>query len=719
MPRTLERSLAAAAVVAVLASPAAAQVKNYRNIKYPVLKETAIPKPEVVTLGNGMTVFLMEDHALGLIKAMARIRTGSAYEPSDKVGLADLMATVQRTGGTEKMTGDQIDDYLATRAARIETGMDDDAGSASLDCLKDDFDPVFQVFGDILRAPAFAQDKLDVAKVQSNSATARRNDNINGITARETNRLVYGPDSPWARMEEYATVAAVTRGDLVAWHRKHYQPNNISLGIVGDFDSAAMKKKVLDLFGAWPRGAPFAEPAPSLRTQPNAGVFAIEKTDVTQANIALAHLGIVVQETIKADRGVPDYFAVQVLNEALGGGFASRLFSNVRSKKGLAYNVSGGIGSGFTHPGIFRVGLQTKSSTMSEAVLALREEIHGMIENPPDAEELKKAKESILNSFIFNYDSKEKILRQQMTYAYYGLPADFLEQYRTNIEKVTKEDVARVAKKYIHPDQLSLLVVGKSADFDKPVDTFGKVAKLDITIPALPDTTPKVAKTAAGLEAGKKILARMVSALGGPDRDRVGAVRTTGTAQVTMGGTAISLSQSVLYVFPDKMRVEQKTPMGEMTTVLSGTEGFALRGDKPMPLSSEQIQERQRQMGRDLRLLVRYSDDPTLEALSAGQETVEGAPCDVIAVTFRGVESRVWVDPTGKVLKQSYQGTNPLTRSPGQAEAFYSDYRDHDGRQVPHKQVVRFDGQEAITLTLDSFEVNPEVDVAQFDKPAS
>jgi len=719
MPRNIKRSLAAAFVAALLALPAAAQVKNYSKIKYPPLQEFVIPKPSVFTLGNGMTVFLMEDHELGLIKGMARVRTGSVYEPADKVGLADLTATVQRTGGTDKMTGDQIDDFLAARAARIETGMDDDAGFASMDCLKDDFDAVFQLFADVLRTPAFAQDKLDVAKVQSNAGIARRNDNINGIASRETTRLVYGPDSPWARLEEYATIAAVTRDDLVAWHKKYFQPNNILLGFVGDFDSTAMKKKVEAMFAGWPKGPAFAEPIAPQRTQPNPGVFAIEKSDVNQANIALAHVGITTKDTIRADQGVPDFFSVQVLNEALGGGFASRLFSNVRSKKGLAYNVYGGVGSGFTHPGIFRVGLQTKSSSMSEAVQALRDEIRGIIDNPPEAAELKKAKESILNSFVFNYDSKEKILRQQMTYAYYGMPADFLEQYRVNIEKVTTDDVARVAKKYIHPDSLSLLVVGKSADFDKPLDSMGKVAKLDITIPAPPDTTPKVAKTAAGLEAGKKTFARLVSTLGGQDRDKVSALRTAGTIQISMGGQSISLNQTVVYVFPDKMRIDQKTPMGEMATVVSGTEGFALRGGKSMPLPPEQIQERQKTMGRDLRFLVRYSDDPTLEAVAAGQEAVDGTQCDVIAVTFRGVESRVWVDPSGKVLKQAYQGTNPLTRSPGQAEAFFSDYRDHEGRQVPHKQVVRFDGQDVMTLTLDSFEVNPQVDAAQFEKPAS
>jgi zinc protease len=162
------------------------------------------------------------------------------------------------------------------------------------------------------------------------------------------------------------------------------------------------------------------------------------------------------------------------------------LMANVRTKKGLAYSVFGGVGSAYGHPGLFQVGMQTKSRTMAEAVHALEQEVQGLIDHPPTAEEIGRAKESILESFVFNYDSKREILGQQMTYAYYGLPADFLERYRKNIEGVTVEDVARVAKKYVHPDRVTLLVVGKSDDFDVPLSTLGKVTALDITIPPPP-----------------------------------------------------------------------------------------------------------------------------------------------------------------------------------------------------------------------------------------
>ena len=210
-----------------------------------------------------------------------------------------------------------------------------------------------------------------------------------------------------------------------------------------------------------------------------------------------------------------------------------------------------------------------------------------------------------------------------------------------------------------------------------------------------------------------------MAALGGKDRGAVNAIRTTGTLQISMGGQALSINQTVLCVFPDKIRVEQKTPMGEITSVVAGEDGFQIRGGQAASIPPEQLQERRKQMARDLRFLVRYADDPAVEAVAAGQEDVGGTKCDVVAVTYHGAESRLCVDADGKVVKQTYQGMNPLTRAPGQAEVLYSDYRSFEGLQVPHKQVIRFDGQDALTLVLESFEVNPAVEMAQFQKPAS
>jgi zinc protease len=204
-------------------------------------------------------------------------------------------------------------------------------------------------------------------------------------------------------------------------------------------------------------------------------VYFVAKDDVTQSNVRLVHLG--------TTRDNPDYFALEVMNEVFGGGFSARLFTNVRSKKGLAYSVGGGVGSGWDHPGAFSLGLDTKTGTTVAGIEALMEEIDNLHKTPATPEELSRAKDAILNSFIFRFDSRGKVLREKVLYEFYGYPVDFLERYRTAVEAVTAEDVGRVARKYVHKDKLAILVVGKDSGFDKPLSSLGPVTPVDIAIP--------------------------------------------------------------------------------------------------------------------------------------------------------------------------------------------------------------------------------------------
>jgi hypothetical protein len=172
--RFTTRLILTAFAAALAALPAAAQVKRYSEIKSPPLPAFEVPLPSTFTLPNGLRVFLMEDHEIPVISVRTLVRTGAFYEPQDKIGLARLAGAVQRTGGTTSMPGDRIDDFLEARAASVETGIGGDSGSASMNCLKQDFDEVFKVYLDVLRNPAFAQDKLDIAKVGANASIARR-----------------------------------------------------------------------------------------------------------------------------------------------------------------------------------------------------------------------------------------------------------------------------------------------------------------------------------------------------------------------------------------------------------------------------------------------------------------------------------------------------------------------------------------------------------------
>src|SRR6266849_5760420 len=221
-----------------------AQAASWQQIPRPPLPAFKPQQPKRIELPNGMVIFLHEDHELPLIDGTTRIRGGSHHELASKVGLVDIYSEVWRTGGTKTQTGDQLDDFLEVRAAKVETGGGPDSTSISLNCLKGDFDDVFKVFADLLQNPEFRAEKLDLAKKQLEDGISRRNDDIGGIAHRESVKLAYGSDNPYARTPEYATVAAVTSQDLTNWHNTYVHPNNIILGISGDFDAAAMEAKL-------------------------------------------------------------------------------------------------------------------------------------------------------------------------------------------------------------------------------------------------------------------------------------------------------------------------------------------------------------------------------------------------------------------------------------------------------------------------------------------
>ena len=455
----------------------ASQAQDWKQIPIPQLPAFHPQQPKRIQLPNGMVVFLQEDHELPMIDGIARIHGGSRSEPAAKVGLVSLYGEVWRTGGTKNQTGDQLDDYLEIRAAKVETDGNADSTTVSLSCLKEDFNDVFKIFAEVLREPDFREEKLDLAKREAFDGISRRNDNVGQIAGREAAKLAYGAQNPYAREAEYATVVAVNRQDLLDWHHAHVHPNNIILGIIGDFDSVQMEAKLRDAFGAWPKGPAVKEP--EIHFDPvKPGYYLVKKEEVNQSNIRMVGLG--------TTRKNPDYYAIEVFNEVFGGGFSSRLVQSIRTAKGLAYGVGGGIGTGFDHPGIERIAMGTKSVSTVEAIQALYDEIDKLKTDPIKEDEIKRAKDSILNAFVFNLDTPDKVLRERMAYEFYGYPPDFLEQYRAGIEKVTTADVNRVWPKYLHKDQLAVLVVGNTAEFDKPLSSLGPVTNIDITIPPPP-----------------------------------------------------------------------------------------------------------------------------------------------------------------------------------------------------------------------------------------
>ena len=456
------------------AQPAQSTTGPWSKIPIPPLHAFKPEMPKRVVLDNGIVLLLEEDHELPLIDGFIRIRGGSRDVPAAKTGLVSLYGSTWRTSGTATHSGDQMDDILEAKAAKVETSGGLDSTSVHWSCLAPDFDQVFALTADLLLHPVFNQDKLTLAKRRAEAGIARRNDDPGEIASREAYRLIYGATSPYGREPEFATVEAVTLTDLSQFHDSTLSGSNMIIGVVGDFNSADMERKLRAAFSSIPRGKVFVT-AEQTFSGPTPGVYLVEKHDINQSNAMLVGLG--------TERNNPDYYALSVMNEMFSGGFGSRLFQDVRTKQGLAYSVGGQYGAAFDYPGPFIVEAATKSETTVAALQAMQHQIELLKTQPPSDTELRNAKDQLLNSFIFNYDSKDKILSEIAALEFHNYPLDYLEQYRVGVEKVTAADVSRVANKYIDLSKLAVLVVGNDTEFGKPLSTLGKVTTLDITIP--------------------------------------------------------------------------------------------------------------------------------------------------------------------------------------------------------------------------------------------
>jgi zinc protease len=702
----MRRAFAATVAAALLPlTTAVAQIpKSYKEIKTPPLRQIKVPQPKRVQLANGMVIFLMEDHELPLIRGTARIRGGSRDVPANKAGLVGIYGQAWRTGGTESKTGDQLDDSLEARAAKVETSGGEDSTSIRLDILKGDFDTVFPIFADLLQHPAFRQDKLDLAKTQANTVISRRNDEPMGIGNREAAKLGYGAESPYVRQPEYATIASITRDDLLAFHKRYVQPNNIILGVVGDFDSAAMETKLRQAFDSWPRGPEASKIAPTEIKPAKPGVYFVAKEDVTQSNIYLVHEGVV--------RNNPDYYSLVVMNEIFGGGFSGRLMNHIRSQMGLAYGVSGGVNADWDHPGLFRVWMGTKSGTTMEAINALRGEISNLQKSPFTEEELSLAKESILNSFIFTMDSKAKILNQQLTLEFYGYPADYWDRYAAAIGKVTAEDVARVAKKYVKPESTALLVVGKEKEFDKSLSTLGTVTTIDVTIPepgAKPAGAAPAASSALGIGMAKKVL----DFVGGKAAvDKVQAVRNVGTMSVRSPQGPMDVEIDSITQFPDMHRTVMKTPMGEMTMISTPDAAFMVTPMGAQDMPGSQRQAMRSDSRQDLLNVLKNVDNPAYTFNLGPTEKIGDVNAQVIEVNADGSAFKWSIDPaTGRILRKVAQSRM------GEQTTDYTEWKKFGDLNLPVAFTVTTGGQQTGGGKLTNIEINPTVDPKAFEKP--
>ena len=435
-------------------------------------------------LGNGVVGFFVEDHDLPLVTISVIIRVGTYLDPAGKEGLASAVGSQLRSGGTARYPADAFDEEVDFLAAQISSGIGATSGRASVNFMSKDTDRSLDLFFDMLRHPAFQQDRFDLYKSQQLQGMGRRNDRTEAIEAREWNRLMRGDKHFTSAYSTRSSVSSLTREDLIEFHRRYYHPANFILAVSGDFKTAEIKAQLERLMAGWDSGS-LAPKVPKPDFVPVPGVYLVNKPDVNQARVSMGHLGIM--------RGNPDEFVIDMMNEILGGsGFTSRIMGRVRTDEGLAYDAGSVFSAGIYFEGHFCASFQSKSMTAARAAQIVLDEIARMLREKVSREDLETVKNQAIEVFPRFFASATAVATTFASDEYTGRDPKFWETYRDKIRAVTVEDVQRVARQYLHADKLVILAVGNAEDIlkgnpERPEDSFLKMGGGHITRIPLPD----------------------------------------------------------------------------------------------------------------------------------------------------------------------------------------------------------------------------------------
>ncbi|MGH7852994.1 MAG: M16 family metallopeptidase [Candidatus Binatia bacterium] len=413
--------------------------------------------PKRTVLNNGLVLLTSEQRALPMVSVEILIDAGSRHEPANQAGLANLTSKLL-TYGTKKRSATQISETLDFMGASLATGAGEDVATVSLAILKKDLATGLELLAEILTQSNFPQPEIDRQK-QAVIASIRAREEDPGAVAGTAFAAALFPKSPYGRPVEgtEASVKTIQQNSLQDFFTRNYRPNRAIIAVVGDVAEQEIALALTKAMKGWNKGVPGNKPQPPSQIGKSQTVQV--NKDLTQANIVLGHNGVA--------RGNPDYYAIQVMNYILGGGgFSSRAMDSIRNERGLAYSVYSYFGAEKSH-GSFQFVMQTKNETAIEAIRIAKEEMLRMREQPVTDQELNDAKDYLIGSFPLRFDTNRKVAGFLAQVEYYELGLDYPERYADLIRKVTRDDVLRVAKQYLRPDELVTVIVANQKRIDK------------------------------------------------------------------------------------------------------------------------------------------------------------------------------------------------------------------------------------------------------------
>ena len=427
---------------------------------------------ERVVLRNGLVTYLLEDHELPIVQFGALVRSGSIYEPADKTGMASMTATVMRLGGSERFRGDALDEELDFLGSEVDSGADDDSFSVRAWCLQRHLTRTLEIFADVLRHPAFPADKVELTRARELELIRRRWDQPSSVAGLMFRQQVYGKETAWGRLGSETTAKNISRDNMAAFHHRHVKPNAMIFAAAGAFTKEKMIDALERVFGDWPQAPLDLDPIPPVKVSFPGGVYLVSRP-IGQLNFRMGHLGLKISH--------PDHCALKLLDMVLGhGSFNTRLFRDIRTKRGLAYSIWSRMAPRPFEVGTFQMGGETKYETAGVALSSMLRHVKDLQTKHATDEGLRLAKEGMEHSLAFEFQSPSEIVWRQAGYEYQNLPTNWLLEEREQVLDSTKQDVRRVAQAHLHPEGMIILAVGDPAKCRDTLATFGPVQELPI-----------------------------------------------------------------------------------------------------------------------------------------------------------------------------------------------------------------------------------------------
>jgi zinc protease len=467
-PTFLRAPVLGLALACLLATPLLAQQKLDRTLvptpgKAPLLR---VPAWTTTKLANGATLVVTPKRDLPLVNFTLSFVGGAAnFEPAGKLGVAGFTSQML-SEGTPSRTADQISEAQQMLGTNISVNVNPETGSIGFTSLKDRFEPALALVADIMLNPAFPAEALERIRGRALVALAQQRDQPNTIASNVFSKVTYGEAHPYGAVATEATLKAITRDDVLTFHKAYFRPGRAVITVAGDVDAAAVKAAVEKSLAAWAPGGErpaFDYPAtPALKART---IYLVDKPKAAQSVFALGIPG--------PARNTPDFYAISVMNNILGQLFQSRLNHNIREEKGYSYGVSSSFGYG-RGPGAFRAGGGIVTAKSDLALIEFMKEFKGVMGDKPFTDdEITQGKESLIQSLPQRFASVNGISTSVAAIFTQDLPQTYYQDYAAKINAVTREDLVRVAKKYIDLEHLNLVIVGDRSVIEAPLKATG------------------------------------------------------------------------------------------------------------------------------------------------------------------------------------------------------------------------------------------------------